>query len=271
MGEETGISWTDSTFSPWIGCQKVGPGCDHCYAEAQDQRFTGGKHWGPGAERRRTSAAYWRGPYKWSARRIFAASQADIFDNAVPREWRDDFWDIVRAAHWHEWQIVTKRIGNVADMLPADWLSGAFDSVVLIITVCDQEEADRDVPKLLAVPRTERQLCGISYEPALGPIDFETPEGWLWRYDDSGRREPMRGWPNHPRRSGGIDWVICGAESGPHARPMQLEWARAVRDQCAAAGVAFFMKQLCDGDGKLTKHILEFPVDLQVQQFPTAA
>ncbi len=112
MGEHSKIQWTDSTFNPWIGCQKVGPGCDHCYAEAMDHRFGGG-HWGAGADRKRTSVSNWSQPRLWERhsdkffaehgrrRRVFSASLADVFDNAVPHHWRDDFglWS-ARARTW---------------------------------------------------------------------------------------------------------------------------------------------------------------------------
>ena len=100
--DKSNIEWTDSTFNPWEGCQKVGPGCDHCYAENRNARFAGGQavNWGPGAPRRRTSAGNWAKPLRWEReraaffaehgrrRRVFCASLADVFDNAVPREWR---------------------------------------------------------------------------------------------------------------------------------------------------------------------------------------
>lgn len=106
MGEHTEIAWADATFNPWEGCQKVGPGCDGCYAEARNARFHGTAiHWGPGAPRRRTSAANWRKPFTWSAQaertgrrlRVFCASLADVFDNAVDPAWRADLFALIRA------------------------------------------------------------------------------------------------------------------------------------------------------------------------------
>jgi protein gp37 len=238
MGETTGISWTDSTFNPWIGCTKVGPGCDNCYAEAQDKRF-GGAHWGVGAERKRTTPVYWKNLRKWNAKapafiaehgrkqRVFIASQADVFDNAVPLEWRDDLWSELRACPDLEIIIVTKRVGNVKkgshwDMAPGD---NFRPNVILLATVCNQAEADRDVPKLLALKGAGVvSRIGLSIEPMLGPMDVS---GYLPDLDCGP----------------GLDWVIAGGESGPAARPSHPDWFRSLRDQCAAAGVPFFFKQ----------------------------
>src|SRR5262245_17039849 len=152
MGEKTGIAWCDSTFNPWIGCTKVGPGCDHCYAETLDKRHRwGGKtHWGPGVSRHRT--ANWTAPRRWNEKaaergkpwRVFCASLADVFDNEVPDQWRDDLFDLIDDTRALTWLLLTKRIGNADRMLPAYippnlWIGA---------TVVNQEEADRDIPKL---------------------------------------------------------------------------------------------------------------------------
>ena len=234
MAEFTNISWCDSTFSPWIGCTKVGPGCDHCYAEAQDKRF-GGAHWGPGAERQRTTPAYWRNLRKWNAgsikffaenhrdRRVFIASQADVFDNEVPEDWRTDLWDEIANCHDLEFIIVTKRVGNVERMAPEHpftTMPSFRSNVILLATICNQPEADRDGPKLLALKaRGIVSRVGLSIEPMLGEIVLR-PE-WLAL----------------------LDWIICGGESGPNARPSHPDWFRSLRDQCAKAGVPFFFKQ----------------------------
>ncbi|MDF3823474.1 DUF5131 family protein, partial [Leptospira sp. 96542] len=105
MGQDSKIEWCDHTFNPWEGCQKVGPGCDHCYAETRNARFGGGVavNWGPGAPRRRTSAANWKKPLKWNAEaarlgvryRVFCASLADVFDNEAPQRWRQNLMSLV--------------------------------------------------------------------------------------------------------------------------------------------------------------------------------
>src|SRR5579871_6812298 len=134
MGNETEISWTDSTFNPWIGCTNVSPGCDHCYAEAMAKRYSWAK-WGK-HPRRRTSQGNWRKPLQWNAdanhfgrihgrrRRVFCASLADVFDNQVPRAWRADLFALIRATPELDWQLLTKRPQNIIKMLPADWGGG---------------------------------------------------------------------------------------------------------------------------------------------------
>jgi protein gp37 len=243
MAEDSKIEWTDHTFNPWIGCQKVGPGCDNCYAEAGDARFNGGvaKHWGPGAPRRRTAQANWNKPRSWARKaaafaaahgrrqRVFCASWADVFDNAVDPQWRADLFDLIRATPELDWLLLTKRIGNVADMLPPDWGDG-WPNVWLGATVVNQAEADRDIPKLL---RTPAALRFLSVEPMLGMIDLTA----IRRTGADGFMRPLDG------RFNRIDWVICGGESGAGARPMHPDWARSLRDQCAAAGTPFFFKQ----------------------------
>ncbi len=277
MAENTKIEWCDHTFNPWEGCQKVGPGCDHCYAEARDQRFTGGQHWGPGAPRRRTSPAARLQPLRWNRAaekagrraRVFCASLADVFDNAVPTEWRDDLWALISATPHLDWLLLTKRPGNIAAMLPPSGGKG-WHNVWLGCTVVNQAEADRDIPKLLAVPAAVRFL---SMEPLLGPVDLEPWLPWPCGGDDlpDGRpfgcyeceigdcqncpkirahywcEEGPRGddgcpaWIAHGRTT--LDWVIVGGESGPNARPMHPDWARSIRDQCQAAEVPFLFKQ----------------------------
>lgn len=239
MAENSKIEWTDHTFNPWIGCTKVSPGCDHCYAEAWDRRFAVSGHamrWGDKALRTRTSAANWRLPLKWDKqseadgvrRKVFCASLADVFDNAVPPEWRAALFALIAGTPHLDWLLLTKRIGNVAKMIEAPGMQkcGLPPNVWLGATVVDQEEADRDIPKLLAVPARVRFL---SIEPMLGPIDLDAA---LWRYEG----------PMHIRREA-LHWVICGGESGAGARPISPDWARRLRDQCKAAGVAFLFKQ----------------------------
>ena len=274
MAENTKIEWCDSTFNPWVGCTKVGPGCDHCYAEGWAKR-SGIVQWGPGAERRRTSAANWRKPLQWNAkpffecvacgwrgerflvhfdgdqcphcctvgdikparRRVFCASLADVFDNEVPVEWRADLFDLIERTPHLDWLLVTKRIGNAKAMmadalhLNPDALSNGqiwpLPNVWLGITVVNQEEADRDIPKLLQTPAAVRFL---SMEPLLGPVDLRQAHITKVR---------LPAWPNPTR----VDWIIVGGESGPKARPMHPQWARDIRDQCEEAGVPMLFKQ----------------------------
>ncbi|HEF4731766.1 phage Gp37/Gp68 family protein [Burkholderia multivorans] len=251
MSENTSIEWCDQTFNPWEGCQKV----DHCYAETRNARFAGGiaVNWGPGAPRRRTSAANWRRPLAWDAvhaeffaahgrrQRVFCASLADVFDNAVPDAWRADLFDLIWNTPHLDWLLLTKRIGNAGPMIAralelaggnvnAPWPSA---NVWLGATIVNQAEANRDVPKLLSTPARVRFL---SMEPLLGPVNL-AESGALWS-DMNGNIVDATA-----RGLRGVDWVIAGGESGPGARPMHPDWARALRDQCAAAGVPFLFKQ----------------------------
>jgi protein gp37 len=284
MADQTKIEWTDSTFSPWIGCTKISPACDHCYAEALMDTRMGKAQWGSGKPRVRTSAANWRKPVQWdnkrfmecgecgwrgecdaeligcgacgssfsmndTRRRVFCASLADVFDNEVPVEWLVDLLDLIRRTPNLDWLLLSKRVGNwrsrlvqaVQYLLDAGvglrqvgamihkWLAHgeAPANVWMLATICNQAEADRDIPKLLEIPA---RIRGVSIEPMLGPVDFRKVPG----FNKAG--------------SIGADlvrnfWVIAGGESGPGARPMHPDWVRSLRDQCAAAGVPFLFKQ----------------------------
>lgn len=252
MAENSNIEWTHHTFNPWIGCTKVGPGCDHCYAEVWDSRGLQQKEtrWGPHAARTRTSAANWRKPLAWDKaaaaagerHRVFCASLADVFDNhaSIMPDWRDDLWSLIKATPNLDWMLLTKRPGNIGNMLPVPFdFEKQYPNVWLGCTVVNQAEADRDVPKLLAVPAAVRFL---SMEPLLGPVALHNlPIG-------GGRLNALTGEtlfpdgdydPDNDR----LDLVIVGGESGHGARGMHPDWARSLRDQCVAAGVAFFFKQ----------------------------
>lgn len=259
MAERSAISWTKSTFNPWIGCTKVGPGCDHCYASVSTPTRAMGIKWGAGEARKRTSISNWNQPLKWNKQApesefagrkgfwpVFCASLADVFDNEVPAEWRDDLWALIKATPNLTWLLVTKRIGNVAKMLPD---GGMPRNVWLLITVVNQDEADRDIPKLAHIQATVR---GISYEPALESVE----------------------WPE------GLDWIIIGGESdqgGMKARPFDTQWAHETIYQCRNTGAAPFVKQL--GSNVMAhgwqlffsgaaKDIEQWPTELRVQEFP---
>ena len=252
MTANSKIEWTDSTFNPWLGCTKVSPGCDHCYAEALADRRLHSVKWGPGQARRRTSAAYWREPLWWEReheafmaqngrrRRVFCASLADVFDNEAPPAWRAELFALIGLTPHLDWLLLTKRIGNVPKMLeqPGMPKDGLPPNVWLGITVVNQAEADRDIPKLLAVSAAKRFL---SMEPLLGPVNVSQ---WLRPRQrpnaDGYGGDHGPGWTTDFTS---IDWVIVGGESGPNARPMHPEWVRSLRDQCVAAGVPFHFKQ----------------------------
>ena len=224
MAERTGIAWTDHTFNPWIGCQKVSPGCEICYAEALTNRH-GWTQWGPEGERVRTGADNWKKPLAWNraAERegkphlVFCASLADVFDNQAPEGAREELWDLIRETPGLIWQLLTKRPQNMAEMLPPEWPEG-FGHVWLGMTAENQEEYDRRWPILAETPAV---LRFVSYEPALGPLTLL----------------------GHGARPG---WLIWGGESGPGCRPMEPGWARAIRDECRELAVPVFAKQWGD-------------------------
>lgn len=264
MAKISKIAWTHGSFNPWAGCAPVSPACDHCYAETW-AKSTGFVGWGPHAQRRRTSAKYWNDPIKWNAEavaagaryRVFTASLADIFDNAAPDAWREDLWALVRATPNLDWIVCTKRIGNAPAMLPTDWGHG-YPNVWLLITVTDQHEAERDIPKLLAIPAV---VHGLSMEPLLGPVRFARTN--LPPANDGLSRHIIpAGWLGPDA----INWVIVGAESTPRARPLDLAWVRSIHDQCKEAGTAFFLKQLCERGKPIAFEAC--PDDLRLREFP---
>lgn len=270
MAEGTKIEWTDHTFNPWVGCMKVGPGCDHCYAEAMMDKRLHRVQWGAGQPRKRTSAANWREPLRWQAnaqrfqaehgrrQRVFCASLADVFDNEVPDSWREDLFALIEATPHLDWLLLTKRIGNAANMLPWSACSSAWGNVWIGATVVNQTEADRDIPKLLGTPAAKRFL---SMEPLLGPVDLTTH---LW-----GRPKPCHDCPKDADCECGylrrgffttdpkLDLLITGGESGHNPRPSHPDWFRSLRDQCVAAGVAFFFKQW--GEWAPDDHFVRMP------------
>lgn len=262
MGDSTGIEWTDGTWNAWWGCQKVGPGCDNCYAEALDRR-TGGAHWGAKADRRRTSVQNWNAPLRWQRqadafeaehgrrRRVFCGSMMDIMDNAVPLEWSHEAFARIEECDRIDWQLLTKRAGNVADRIPDHWKTAWPRHVGLMITVVNQEEADRDIWKLLEFKGRYRiPWVGLSMEPLLGPVDLTSiliSENERLNALSGELRGVLDGHTAWHKRTGlHLDWVIVGGESGPGARPMHPDWARSILRQCAVAGVPFMFKQWGD-------------------------
>lgn len=265
MAENSKIEWTTHTFNPWRGCTKVSPGCKNCYAEKLvTQRLKG--EWGPGAPRTRAKPATWAEPLKWNRQaerdgirpRVFCASLADWLDDEVPVEWLYDLLALIHGTPHLDWLLLTKRPQNWRSRLDAVlatparrgmesfavWLSAWRDqfgdgavapaNVWLGTSVEDQTRADERIPQLLEIPARVRFL---SCEPLLGPVTL--PIGKV-----------MTGFPKHITKDGhavgaplAIHWVIAGGESGPGARPIHPDWARSLRDQCAAAGTAFFFKQ----------------------------
>jgi protein gp37 len=219
--ENTKIEWADHTFNPWVGCTKVSPACDHCYAQVQQDHRYGRVKWGAGNPRSRTSKANWRKPLAWNRQAeaagtrpfVFCASLADVFDNEVAPDWRADLIELITQTPQLVWLLLTKRIGNVTKMVEA--LPG---NVAVGATMANQNEYDRDAWKLLDVKEKLRPLFTFgSFEPLLGPISID--------------------------RHTAPDWIIVGGESGRGARPMDLDWARQLRDECNTCHRVFNFKQ----------------------------
>lgn len=214
MGSKTEIAWTDHTFNPWWGCVNVSPGCDNCYAETFAKRV-GQDVWDE-SPRRFFGEKHWREPLRWEGR-VFCASMADVFEmnHSLDAE-RERLWDLIEATPHLTWQLLTKRPENIARLYRwADNASGP-DNVWFGTSVEDQTRANLRIPRLLHAPVLGVRF--LSCEPLLGPVDLGSLAG--------------------------IQWVIVGGESGPHHRPLDIDYARSIRDQCSEAGVAFFFKQV---------------------------
>lgn len=261
MGKVSNIQWTDSTWSPWVGCQEVSPACDHCWAAALNKR-TGGDNWGAHAERRPVSSNTLNEPGRWNMprnadkffaehgrnRRVFCGSMCDIFDNAVDISMTVQAFRIIEEKTNLDWQLLTKRIGNVEKRVPEWWLGDWPRHVGLMVTVVTQEEADRDLSRLLVLKH--RHLIpwvGVSYEPAQEFIDFS---------------QFLHTGPDHA----GLDWIIFGGKSGPkwNDRPFDIDWGYQVADMCEFTGTAFFMKQIA----ALRPTDDMIPKDIMIRQWP---
>jgi protein gp37 len=223
MAENSNIAWTDDTFNPWLGCTRVSPGCQNCYAEQlMDRRYRRVK-WGPGQPRMRTKT--WGDPVKFNRtaekegirRKVFCASLADWLDDEVPHQWREDLIALIESCRWIDWLMLTKRLQNLSLMVPTRWLDNPLPNVWQGVTAENQEYWDLRVPLLRETPAAVRW---VSYEPALGPLRIGPKPG--------------------------VDWLIIGGESDQMApaREFKMEWADDLIDQCRARGVVPFMKQI---------------------------
>jgi protein gp37 len=254
MGDSSNIEWTDATWNPTTGCDKVSPGCDNCYAMTLAPRLKamGSAHYqtdgnprtsGPGFGYAEHSDALDK-PLRWTRpRKIFVNSMSDLFHQRATREFQAEVFAVMARASQHTFQVLTKRPGAmasilsstaframVADRLPAGHLEIAWPlpNVWIGTSIEDQTRADLRVPALLRTPAAYRFL---SMEPLLGRVTFRWAK-WAPLINAS-----------HLDGLRGIDWVIVGGESGPGARPMHSDWARTLRDECSEAGVAFHFKQ----------------------------
>lgn len=272
MAEVSKISWTDATFNPWIGCTKVGPACDGCYAENLmgtpgrfgPARVTWGKP-GQKATYSRTSESYWKEPLRWNRKQaklwaeydlacargekvappapffVFCASLADIFDNQVDPQWRKDLFELIRATPHLTWLLLTKRPQNIVSLYMQTGgptsnteLNWPFNAAIMC-TVVTQQEADRDIPHLLrAKVRLRPAFAGVSMEPLLEAVNIH---GYL---------KFSTGVHAAEEQLACLDWVITGGETDQgawKARPSNPAWFRNLRDQCIEAGVAYQHKQ----------------------------
>jgi protein gp37 len=248
MGEGSKIQWTHHTFNPWVGCQRVSPGCEHCYAEAYDKRVGGAPkksrpdpskpllRWGPKAPRTRTSPSYWRGPSKWNAaalaagerHRVFCASLADVFeDRAELVPWREQLFGLIASTLHLDWLLLTKRPENITRLWPETISEPNGGGGVL--------ECPRPGPAnwpnlwLGATLEDKRYQRVVDLREVPAAVHFLSCEPLLEGVS-----------PNLE----GIDWVIIGGESGGNARKFDVAWARSLIKKCRAANAAPFVKQM---------------------------
>ena len=212
MAANSAIEWTESTWNPVTGCTKISPGCKHCYAERMAFRLQrmGQPNYANGFKLALHEQVL-RLPLQWKKpQTIFVNSMSDLFHKDVPLEFIQKTFSVMGEAHWHRFQILTKRSQRLLELsFRLDWRPNIWMGV----SVENQEYAHR----INHLRRTEAHVKFLSLEPLLGPL----------------RKLNLKE----------IDWVIVGGESGPRARPMDEAWVLDIRDQCVAANVSFFFKQ----------------------------
>lgn len=214
MAATSAIEWTDATWNPWMGCERVSPGCAHCYMYREQRQY------GHDPEALRRSKTKFFEPLQWHEPTfVFTCSWSDWFHPGAD-VWRDEAWDVVRQTPHLTYQILTKRPELIPERLPDDWGNG-WANVWLGVSI----ENSRFTWRADALREVSAEVRFISAEPLLGSL-----------FESSGRREPLD--------LAGIDWLIVGGESGPGARPLDLSWAFELADACDQASTAFFMKQL---------------------------
>jgi len=327
VGERTGIQWTSATWNPVRGCSRVSEGCRHCYAEVVAARFSGPGLPYEGLARRVGGEARWTGkvrmvpehladPLRWKKpRRIFVNSMSDLFHEGLSFEQIAAVFGVMAAAGRHTFQVLTKRPQRAREFL--DWIGGAGNECDLLgdhasealiaagIGVLEPvhhrlgsrvgwplpnvqlgfsaEDQDTFNARWCQIAGAPAAVLFCSYEPALGPVNARGALG-------------IGDYGPPPRR---LDWIIVGGESGPGARPFNIEWVRSTIDDCREAGVACFVKQLgakptiADGDYRdfgFAPHVTfsgtgqgrigcwlrdshggdpdEWPADLRVREFP---
>jgi protein gp37 len=255
MGTSTKIAWCSHTANFWLGCQRWSPGCEHCFAETLTKNRMGLHVWGPpSTTRRQPVKSVWANVRRWNREAVRSPAAPGSGEHTVfvgsLMDWAEDhpdaaairpeMWKLIKQSPHLRFQMLTKRADRIAALLPTDWGPHGYHNVWLGTSVENQQYADERIPLLMNVPAV---VHFVSYEPALGPIDMRR---WLTPHDRT-------------------IWTICGAESGPGYRPMDLQWARDVRDQCAAADTPFFYKQ---GNHRFTERNIELDGQI-VREYPT--
>lgn len=229
MSDNTGIEWTDATWNPVQGCDKISPGCKNCYAETLAERFRGTRGYEHGFDltlypNRLDQPKRWRKP-----RRVFVCSMSDLFHDAVPFDYIKRVWEVMKDCQQHTFQVLTKRARRMRKITWHLSLDPSLHAMPNVWQGVSVEDRNYGLPRIEELRRTKAAVRYLSIEPLLedlGPLDLT-----------------------------GIDWVIVGAESRGRypGRPAKLDWIRSIRDQCQAAGVAFFLKQADMGHRQLVK------------------
>ena len=230
MADNSAIEWTDATWNPVTGCTKIGPGCDNCYAERFAERFRGvpGHPYEQGFDLTLRSERLQQ-PARWvRPRMIFVNSMSDLFHKKVPDSFVDQVFDVMEATDRHIYQVLTKRSSRLASYINRRYPGSSTPRHIWVgVSVEDCQRTKR----VAHLQRANASIRFLSVEPLLGrigPIDLD-----------------------------GISWVIVGGESGPGARPMDIDWAREMRDQCAEQEVEFFFKQWGGKTAKANGRVLD--------------
>jgi len=259
------IEWTDRVWNPVTGCTKISPGCQNCYAERMAKRLAGRCGYpADGPFKVTLHPERLEQPFRWrEPSKIFVCSMGDLFHEDVPFDYIDRVFSVMYVSPEHTFMVLTKRPERMKEYFntrPRDSMKqervlvidemGASNysvslplrNVWLGVTAENQEQADKRIPVLLQIPAAVRF---VSVEPMLGPVDLtELPIPYEicnrgFNFNALTDQDDEHFYNDHPK----IDWVICGGESGPGARPMHPDWTRSLRDHCQAAGVPFFFKQ----------------------------
>lgn len=284
MSDQSKIQWTDATWNPTTGCTQIAAGCAHCYIVTTPPFRIAGRKFVNGSTDIRLHGERLDAPLHWrKPRKVFVNSLSDLFHDEIPDHYIGRVFDTMALSGRHTFQVLTKRPERAAALIPAlaarhttrDGNGWPLRNVWIGTSIANQTDADKNIPALLRTPAKVRFL---SVEPLLGPVTFRWakwheywPEGWRERGETQNHLDGLRR----------IDWVIVGGESGPKARPCNVEWIESVVEECREAGVPVFVKQLgakpmqnglplklADRKGG---DMTEWPRRLRVREFPDGA